>query len=106
MAHTQLSVRQLLQQHYQRYGRNFFTRYDYEEVDSAGANRMMQHLQQVLVDFNNREGGQDSDPKQQKQLGAFTVAACDDFSYVDPIDQSVSKNQVFLCLLSLIPLVF
>ena len=35
------SVSDVLQAHYHKYGRNFFSRYDYEEVDSAGANAMM-----------------------------------------------------------------
>lgn len=77
------SVANLLQSHYQKYGRNFFSRYDYEEVDSAGAKAMMEQLRAKF-----------SEPSfVGSQLGAFKVADAGDFSYTDPIDGSVSKNQ-------------
>jgi phosphoglucomutase len=78
-----VGVSDLLQNHYQTYGRNFFSRYDYEEVDSVGAQQMIDHLNSLL---------------QGKALigtgwNGFIVAAADDFSYEDPIDKSVSNHQ-------------
>ena len=58
-------------------------RYDYEEVDSDGANKMMDYLRQTFAssDFKG------------KTLGEFKVAHADDFAYTDPIDGSVSTHQ-------------
>ncbi|KAI7857622.1 hypothetical protein BDC45DRAFT_435520 [Circinella umbellata] len=76
-------VKDILQSHYQIYGRNFFSRYDYEEVDGKGADEMVQRLR-TMIETKELEG---------KQLGSFTVATADDFTYNDPIDGSVSKKQ-------------
>ncbi|EPQ26282.1 uncharacterized protein PFL1_06217 [Pseudozyma flocculosa PF-1] len=77
------TVQDVLLQHYRTYGRNFFSRYDYEEVDSQGASDMVAHLrsQFTSADFVGTK------------LGQFEVAESGDFSYTDPIDGSVSKNQ-------------
>ncbi|PWN19667.1 Phosphoglucomutase, first 3 domain-containing protein [Microstroma glucosiphilum] len=77
------SVNDVLQAHYATYGRNFFSRYDYEEVDSKGANDLMS----ALASKFSSPGFVGS------KLGQFEVAEADDFSYTDPIDGSVSKNQ-------------
>lgn len=77
------SVSDVLQAHYKTYGRNFFSRYDYEEVDSAGAKSMMDHLSSQFT----------SSSFAGSKLGSFEVAEAGDFSYTDPIDGSVSKNQ-------------
>ncbi|SAM68648.1 probable PGM2-phosphoglucomutase [Ustilago bromivora] len=77
------SVSDVLLRFYKQYGRNFFSRYDYEEVDSEGANKLMAHL---------REQFKSSSFKGTK-LGEFEVEESGDFSYTDPIDGSVSKNQ-------------
>lgn len=77
-------VQDILQAHYKVYGRNFFSRYDYEEVESDGANRMIERLRSQI------SGGE----LVGKTFGGFTVAKADDFSYTDPIDASVSAKQV------------
>ena len=84
------SVGDVLNAHYTKYGRNFFSRYDYEEVDSDGAKKMMEHLRGRFAE-SNFVGS---------KLGDFTVAEADDFSYTDPIDKSVSKNQGLYVLFS------
>lgn len=67
------------------YGRTFFTRYDYENVDSNGANQVVQHLADLI-----------SPAKKDAFIGTNvsgrTVLEADDFSYTD-LDGSVSKNQ-------------
>ncbi|CAJ0634613.1 11857_t:CDS:10 [Entrophospora sp. SA101] len=77
-------IKEILLDHYQTYGRNFFSRYDYEEVDSDGANKMIDHLQQLIASGDKFIG---------KTFGQFTVKVADDFEYRDPIDGSVSKHQ-------------
>ncbi|KAJ2812901.1 Phosphoglucomutase-2 [Coemansia furcata] len=75
------SVRSIMRDFYQTYGRNYFTRYDYEEVDADGAAQMINDLRAkgpALV-------GQ--------TINGFTVAAVNDFEYTDPIDHSISRNQ-------------
>jgi len=76
-----VGVSDVVKQYWTTYGRNFFTRYDYEEVDSASANQMMAHLEKVIASAAG------------KKFGAYTVEKADNFEYNDPIDKSVSKNQ-------------
>lgn len=75
------SVEKIVRSHWQEYGRNFYSRHDYEEVASEGANELVNH---VKSQFNSLKG---------KQFGNYTVAHVDDFSYTDPIDGSVTTNQ-------------
>lgn len=77
------SVGDVLQAHYKKYGRNFFSRYDYEEVDSAGAQAMMSDLRAKFADPGFLG----------TKHGSFKVVDAGDFCYTDPIDKSVSKNQ-------------
>ncbi|KAF7244474.1 Phosphoglucomutase-1 [Varanus komodoensis] len=81
------SVEEILKDHWQKYGRNFFTRYDYEEVDADGANKMMKDLETLF--FDRSFVG--------KQLSAgdksYTVEKADNFEYSDPVDGSISRNQ-------------
>ncbi|ORZ16169.1 hypothetical protein BCR41DRAFT_353624 [Lobosporangium transversale] len=80
------SINDILLAHYKEYGRNFFSRYDYEEVDADGANKMVERLRSLVsTDRANLIG---------KDLGnGFVVKDGDDFEYTDPIDRSVSKKQ-------------
>lgn len=77
------TVSDVLLSHYKVYGRNFFSRYDYEEVDSKSAADMMAKLSSTFL----------SSSFSGTKLGQFTVKESGDFSYTDPIDGSVSKNQ-------------
>lgn len=72
--------------HFEEYGRNYFTRYDYEEVDSEKANDMVNTLKAKISsgELVGKEFG-----KEKK----YKVSKLDDFEYIDPIDKSVSKNQ-------------
>ncbi|KAJ2601586.1 hypothetical protein H4R99_000992 [Coemansia sp. RSA 1722] len=81
------SVRSIMQDFYSIYGRNYFTRYDYEEVESDGATKMVDRLRtfaSAAVDQSGIVG---------KSFSGYTVAKVDDFEYTDPIDHSVSKRQ-------------
>jgi phosphoglucomutase len=77
------SVQDILQTHYKVYGRNFFSRYDYEEVDGQRAEEMVDRLRGQIA----------SKELENKTINGFTIAAADDFEYLDPIDGSVSKKQ-------------
>ncbi|NXL17246.1 PGM1 protein, partial [Setophaga kirtlandii] len=87
LAARKQSVEDIMKDHWQKYGRNFFTRYDYEEVDADAANKMMKDLEAVM--FDRAFVG--------KQLSSgdkvYTVEKADNFEYNDPVDGSVSRNQ-------------
>jgi len=69
----------IMRQHWQRFGRNFYTRYDYENVDAAQAAAMMEHIRSLAA----------SPPP----LDGFSIASIDDFTYTDPVDGSVASKQ-------------
>jgi len=75
------SVEAIVKDHWKTYGRNYYSRHDYEEVDKAKATKLMERLQDMVGTMAG------------KQFGNYEVKYADDFSYTDPIDNSVSKNQ-------------
>ncbi len=75
------SVAEIAREHWAAYGRNYYTRHDYEGLDTPAAQALIQALGERL------EGLAGS------RLGGRLVAKADDFSYTDPVDVSVSKNQ-------------
>lgn len=84
-----IGIKELLQQFYETYGRSFFSRYDYEEVPSEGANALVAHLEkarstQSLINTTHTSASTSN---------KFTISGMYDFEYTDPIDKSVSKNQ-------------
>uniref|UniRef100_A0A8D1WBN0 Phosphoglucomutase 1 n=1 Tax=Sus scrofa TaxID=9823 RepID=A0A8D1WBN0_PIG len=88
LATRKQSVEDILKDHWQKYGRNFFTRYDYEEVEAEGANKMMKELEALISDR--------SFVGKQFPVGdkVYTVEKIDNFEYSDPVDGSISRNQV------------
>lgn len=81
LAARRQSVDAIVREHWATYGRNYYTRHDYEEVDAAAANGLMDHLRGQLPAL----AGQNFD--------GFVVRTADDFAYTDPVDGSVSRNQ-------------
>ncbi|WP_424097740.1 alpha-D-glucose phosphate-specific phosphoglucomutase [Moorena producens] len=75
------SVEQIVRSHWQTYGRNFYSRHDYEEVDGARAQELMERLRSSVPDLKGQ------------QFGSYQVEYGDDFSYTDPVDGSVSQKQ-------------
>ncbi len=75
------SVETMLKAHWLEFGRNVYSRHDYEAIPTDAANAVMQHI----------KGQFESLPGQK--FGHYQVGSCDDFSYHDSIDGSVSKNQ-------------
>ncbi|MDQ6996121.1 MAG: alpha-D-glucose phosphate-specific phosphoglucomutase [Mariprofundus sp.] len=75
------SVESILIDHWSKYGRNYYSRHDYEGVDTDAANQV---LQNVRDQFDSLPG---------TELAGRIVASCDDFAYTDPVDGSISENQ-------------
>lgn len=75
------SVADIVQAHWRRYGRNYYSRHDYEGVDSDGANTLIEGLRKQTGALRG------------KRFGDYAVAFCDDFAYTDPVDGSVSEHQ-------------
>lgn len=75
------SVEDIVREHWKTYGRNYYSRHDYEGVESDRANQLMAHLRQQLGDLPGQT------------FGSYSVDYADDFSYTDPIDGSVSEKQ-------------
>ena len=81
LAATGKSVSEIVEQHWQMFGRSYYTRHDYEEVDQSAAKALMEDLRSRL----GKLAGTD--------VAGLTIAKADDFSYHDPIDGSVSEHQ-------------
>lgn len=81
------NVKDLLLNHWNKFGRNFFTRYDFEGVDSESANKVMNHLKEQFkeTDFVGKT--------LKHGDKTYVVKLADDFQYTDPIDHVVTKNQ-------------
>jgi len=75
------SVAEIVEQHWKEYGRNYYTRHDYEAIPSDIATQLMADLE---AQFPSLVG---------QTLAGKTVAYADNFSYTDPVDNSVSSNQ-------------
>ncbi|PAA76928.1 hypothetical protein BOX15_Mlig002733g1, partial [Macrostomum lignano] len=85
LADKRASVEDIVKAHWAEFGRNFYTRYDYENVTSESANQLMTDLQSRLSSLPGvtlTGGGR-----------SYTVASADNFSYKDPVDASVTSNQ-------------
>jgi phosphoglucomutase len=76
-----VSVEDVAVEHWKEYGRNYYTRYDYEGVDKAKAEEMMKMM------------GDQSGALVGKEFGGMKMKINDIFEYNDPVDGSVSKNQ-------------
>ncbi|KAH7915269.1 hypothetical protein BJ138DRAFT_147588 [Hygrophoropsis aurantiaca] len=84
-----IGIKELLKKHYSVYGRSFFSRYDYEEVPSDGAQKIVDLLNNAINTSSLASTTHQSPSTKQH----FTIASVSNFSYTDPIDGSVSKNQ-------------
>lgn len=81
LAVRQQSVDEIVRDHWAVYGRNYYTRHDYEEVDADKANGLMDDLRGQLAGLVGQE------------IDGFGVSYADDFAYDDPIDGSHSGKQ-------------
>ena len=81
LAIRQQSVAEIVEQHWQKFGRNYYTRHDYEAIPTDVAKQLMTDLE---AKFPSLVG---------QSLAGRTVSYADNFSYTDPVDNSVSTNQ-------------
>ncbi|HEY9758522.1 MAG TPA: alpha-D-glucose phosphate-specific phosphoglucomutase [Oculatellaceae cyanobacterium] len=81
LAVTKKSVEEVVRDHWKTYGRHYYSRHDYEGVESSKAHQLMEELNAQLPTLKG------------KKLGGKSVRVADDFEYRDPVDHSVSKNQ-------------
>ena len=75
------SVETIVKDHWKTYGRNYYSRHDYEEVAKEPATELMERLRGMVGSMTGQK------------YGNYEVKYADDFSYSDPVDNSVSKNQ-------------
>jgi phosphoglucomutase len=74
-------VEQIVREHWQRYGRNVYSRHDYEGVDAAVARQIVADLRDALPALPGRV------------VNGLRIGRADDFGYTDPVDGSVSRGQ-------------
>jgi phosphoglucomutase len=81
LAATGKPVEQIVAEHWARFGRNYYSRHDYEAVDAVAADGMMNALRDKLTNLAGQA------------LGEFRVSLADDFVYTDPVDGSIAAKQ-------------
>jgi phosphoglucomutase len=81
LAERRQSVAEIVEDHWKTFGRTYYARHDYEELDSGIANTLIGDLRQSLPGLIG------------KRVGPLTVSAADDFEYHDPVDGSLSAHQ-------------
>ncbi len=81
IAARKASARDIMAAHWAEYGRNYYARHDYEGIDTEAANGLMADLRGRLAALPGTE------------VAGLTIAAADDFAYLDPVDGSQSKHQ-------------
>ncbi len=74
-------VADIVQAHWRKFGRNFYSRHDYEGIETDAAEGLMTHLRSQLKSLPGR------------QFGRYEVSFADDFAYTDPIDSSTASRQ-------------
>jgi len=75
------TVEEIVRDHWGRFGRNYYTRYDYESVPSEAAAGVMERVRQSAATLTGQT------------LAGRVVHTVDDFAYTDPVDGSVSRRQ-------------
>ncbi len=81
LAERKQTVSEIVNQHWQEYGRNYYTRHDYEAIPSDIAKQLVSDIEQQLPSLVGQA------------IAGRSVSYADNFSYTDPVDNSVSKNQ-------------
>lgn len=75
------SVAAIVREHWERFGRDYYSRHDYEGMPLAVGDGIMAHLREQLTSLKGQDFGNDR------------VCLADDFSYSDPVDGSISPHQ-------------
>ena len=88
LARRGCSVAEIMADHWQRFGRHYYSRHDYEAIDTSAAHGLYDRLREMgpgLVGAG---------------FAGRTIAVADDFSYRDPVDQSLTSGQGLRLLLN------
>jgi len=80
------SVESIVRDHWRRFGRDIYSRHDYEGIDAAAANALIADLRAQIASFPGRSFERGDGDRS-------TVVAADDFAYTDPVDGSVATQQ-------------
>ena len=88
LATTGKSVAETLHEHWQRFGRSYFQRHDYEALEAGAATDMLTALRAKLTSLAGT------------LFAGSHVTCADDFCYTDPVDGSVSTQQGLRILLA------
>ncbi|MBE6450255.1 MAG: alpha-D-glucose phosphate-specific phosphoglucomutase [Alphaproteobacteria bacterium] len=81
LAVRKMSVEDVVKDFWNKYGRYYYSRYDYEGVDADGAKQMMDELNEKLPTLKD------------VSVNGLTIENADVFDYVDPVTQEISTNQ-------------
>jgi phosphoglucomutase len=81
IAVTGKSVNELVSEHWTKFGRNYYSRHDYEAVDLQKATQLISNLRGKLAELKGKE------------IKSSVIENVNDFSYHDPIDGSVTEKQ-------------
>jgi phosphoglucomutase len=81
LAVTRKPADQIVREHWATFGRDYYTRHDYEELETAPANELMDALRAKLPTLPGQ------------RFGGLTIRSADDFAYTDPVDKSVTPKQ-------------
>lgn len=80
IAETHKSIKEIAIEHWQKYGRSYYLRHDYEAIPQSIADKLMADLEQKLPELIGKE------------FNGFTVSDAHPFIYHDPVDGSTAKN--------------
>ncbi len=75
------SVQDIVKDHWRRFGRDYYTRHDYEDLEAKKAENLIARLRDSLASLRRR------------RIGDHEIEEARDFSYIDPVDGSKSENQ-------------
>jgi phosphoglucomutase len=81
VAVRKMSVAEIVREHWKKFGRDYYSRHDYEGMPSSVGEGIINHLREQLPGLPGRS------------FDAYKVSLADDFSYTDPVDGSVSEKQ-------------
>ncbi|MGD8926857.1 MAG: alpha-D-glucose phosphate-specific phosphoglucomutase, partial [Thioalkalispiraceae bacterium] len=81
IARRKQSVAEIVKQHWHAFGRNYYSRHDYENIDMEKAQTIFKRLEQRLPTL------------EKESFGQYCVSRTDNFSYRDPVDNSFTENQ-------------
>lgn len=81
LAERKASVEEIMTDHWRRFGRNYYSRHDYEALPGAVADGIVDRLRERLGHLSGQT------------VEGMTITSADDFAYVDPLDGSVARMQ-------------